>query len=94
MQRFSDDYNKLQEQFKDIAQQKTGLQEDMNRASHSLQQREARCQQLAMQVRHLHFKDFKKQLVLLCDDLYDIVMPYYVMNYDVIALPFYVLKKI
>jgi hypothetical protein len=42
--------SKLQDQFREVVQEKTGLQEQMNRAQHSLQQREQRCQQLAMQV--------------------------------------------
>ena len=50
MSRFAADYSKLQAQFREVVDQKNQLQEEMNRAHHSLQQREARCQQLAMQV--------------------------------------------
>ena len=51
MSRFTADYSKLQEQFRQVLEQKNSLQEEMNRAQHSLQQRESRCQQLAAQVR-------------------------------------------
>ena len=51
MSRFTADYSKLQAQFREVVEQKNQLQEELNRFRHSLQQREARCQQLAVQVR-------------------------------------------
>lgn len=44
------DYDRLQEQFRKVLEEKNQLQEEVNQDQHSLQQREARCQQLAMQV--------------------------------------------
>lgn len=48
---FQSDYSRIQQQFNVAMQQKNKLQADLNLAQKSLSQREARCQQLAMQVK-------------------------------------------
>lgn len=48
--KFHDDYKKLQEQFNIAITQKNQAQKEMGHTLHRLQQRESRCQQLAMQV--------------------------------------------
>lgn len=53
------DYGHLQDQFHAMLEQKNELYEELNQAHHSLKQREARCQQLAMQVSLLLNKVFK-----------------------------------
>ena len=47
---FQSDYSRVQQQFNVAMQQKNKLQADLNMAQRSSSQREARCQQLAMQV--------------------------------------------
>ncbi|KAK3091090.1 hypothetical protein FSP39_017042 [Pinctada imbricata] len=50
---FQTDYQRLQGQFTTAMEQKNQIQAEWNQAMHSLKQREARCQQLAMQVSQL-----------------------------------------
>lgn len=49
---FHNDYSKVQQQFSIAMQQKNKLQTELNMAQKSLAQRDARCQQLAAQVRY------------------------------------------
>lgn len=51
MENFHDDYQRLQGQFSTAMDQKNKAQSELNQMAHRLQQRDARCQQLAMQVR-------------------------------------------
>lgn len=51
MENFHGDYQRLQGQFSTAMDQKNKAQSELNQMAHRLQQRDARCQQLAMQVR-------------------------------------------
>lgn len=50
---YQEEYYRLQAQMSDILEQKNSANAQLSQALHSLQQREARCQQLAMQVSQL-----------------------------------------
>ena len=55
MENFHGDYQRLQGQFSTAMDQKNKAQSELNQLAHRLQQRDARCQQLAMQVRNILF---------------------------------------
>lgn len=54
--KFQEEYRRLKAQFTEVMEQKNGVVAQLNEALHSLKQREARCQQLAMQVGILFMK--------------------------------------
>lgn len=55
LSRFQEEYERLQQQFAQSVEQNNQVQAELNHSTHRLQLREARCQQLAMQVRVFFF---------------------------------------
>lgn len=53
LSRFQEEYERLQQQFAQSVEQNNQVQAELNHSTHRLQLREARCQQLAMQVSQL-----------------------------------------
>ena len=64
---FQNDYQRLHGQFAAAMEQKNKVQTEWNQAMHSLKQREARCQQLAMQVSHTIHLLFTVVIIIILD---------------------------